>query len=598
MNKKALGLALISAFSICTFTACKEKAQENGKIKEDYDLSNNIELSAYVNKEIVYDDVSFKLAKKDEEDNFYSMLEITSNNPNIKSYDIIEAYTIDLRGKDKHNIITAPVTFDFKSIGKTVYCDLGRIPYSSWDYDYFDHFDDYYDEFRIIGENINFTYHLWEDFRDHGNGKTIEDYDCSNNEIADGYANERCVVELNSKEMDVGVEIKHVDKVGFSDFLDFDLYLTSDKDVDLVQIYATDSNNENKRIILDKPCTFLDITWDVEEGCAYFGLLELGIEDLPDDYYDLCNQHVRYHIVTDCYTLIVQTYNHFVNGKSKSDYDLSNLDEYETSGNNKSYKESGSSYSALIKDNENGEYYLRVYTFCDAEDGLIRVRFTDWSDADKIDSIDIVDAYFSDSDGGNIKNCLDAPITLYKYFDSNYYFFINVSDYFEQYYAQCKNNVVLHLFTDLFIVHVELVYRNYKEVRQSGEFIDTPISYYSEYKDVPEVDISYKFEFRKKEYLKLEKHTVMGLPYSYDLSYYEDNHPWSGNYPIVEIFDAYFTDEKGNNKLQCIDKVYRSSSETSSILRFIAPEYSYYLDNNKKVVLHIFSTWGNIAFHL
>ena len=31
MNKKALGLALISAFSICTFTACKEKAQENGK---------------------------------------------------------------------------------------------------------------------------------------------------------------------------------------------------------------------------------------------------------------------------------------------------------------------------------------------------------------------------------------------------------------------------------------------------------------------------------------------------------------------------------------------------------------------------------------
>ena len=115
MNKKALGLALISAFSICTFTACKEKAQENGKIKEDYDLSNNIELSAYVNKEIVYDDVSFKLAKKDEEDNFYSMLEITSNNPNIKSYDIIEAYTIDLRGKDKHNIITAPVTFDFKS---------------------------------------------------------------------------------------------------------------------------------------------------------------------------------------------------------------------------------------------------------------------------------------------------------------------------------------------------------------------------------------------------------------------------------------------------------------------------------------------------
>ena len=65
MNKKALGLALISAFSICTFTACKEKAQENGKIKEDYDLSNNIELSAYVNKEIVYDEVSFKLAKKD-----------------------------------------------------------------------------------------------------------------------------------------------------------------------------------------------------------------------------------------------------------------------------------------------------------------------------------------------------------------------------------------------------------------------------------------------------------------------------------------------------------------------------------------------------
>ena len=67
---------------------------------------------------------------------------------------------------------------------------------------------------------------------------TIEDYDCSNNEIVDGSANEMCVVELNSKEMDVGVEIKHVDKVGFSDFLDFDLYLGKTIFLHFLRVFA------------------------------------------------------------------------------------------------------------------------------------------------------------------------------------------------------------------------------------------------------------------------------------------------------------------------------------------------------------------------
>lgn len=597
MNKKALGITFFSLLSLCTITGCKEKAKENGKTKNDYDLTNNIELSTYVDKEIVHDNISFKLTKKEEEDHFYSTLEITSNNPDIKSYDIVEAYTIDLNGKNKHNVITAPITFNFSSTGKTVYYDLGRIPYFSWDSKSRFHFDDYYDEFRIIGENINFTYHLWEDFRDHGNGKTIEDYDCSNNEIVDGYANEMCVVELNSKKMDVGVEIKHLDKLGFSDFLDFDLYLTSDKNVDLVQIYATDSNNENKRILLDKPCAFLNITWDVEKGSNYFGFLELGIEDLPDDYYELCNQHVRYHIVTDCYTLIVQTYNHFVNGKSKSDYDLSNLDEYETSGNNKSYKESGPSDSVLIKDKETDEYYLRVYTFCDAEDGLIRVRFTDWSDDVIKDSLDIVDAYFSDSDGGNIKNCLDAPITLYKYFDSNSYFNVDVSDYFEEYYALCKNNVVLHIVTDNFIVHITLINERYKDQKLYGEYIDEPIESYSEFKDVEEAETYYLFNIKEDDYIKLDRYSLMGLPYSYELTYYSKNHQYA-TYPKVDIFDAYFTDKNGNNKLQLIDKVFRTSGKGSRIFYFFAPEYSYYINNNKEIVLHLFTTWGNVAFNL
>ena len=50
--------------------------------------------------------------------------------------------------------------------------------------------------------------------------------------------------------------------------------------------------------------------------------------------------------------------------------------------------------------------------------------------------------------------------------------------------------------------------------------------------------------------------------------------------------------------MQCLDKVYRSSSYHDTLFNLLAPEYSYYLNNNKKVVLHLFTTWGNVAFHL
>ena len=362
------GLVTASVLSIgCINGWFKNKAKVNGKEKTDYDTTNNLELSTYVGKEIVHDDVSFKVTKKDEKDKYYTTLEITSNNPDIKSYDIIEAYTIDLRNQDRNDIITAPITFDISKTGKTAYYDIGEIYSHSQDTNLeWNFFSDYFNEFRIIGENINFTYHLWEDINDYGNGKNVDDYDCSNNDVVDGYVNVKFFEEVESHptdyKMDVGAIVKHVDNLDFSDWIFFDLYVAAKEDVDLVQIYATDADNENKRIMFNKPHALLTLKEPVEKGTLRIGLLQFGIEDLSDDYYNLCNQNVRYHIVTNRYTLILQTYNQLTNGKSKNDYDLSILDEYKTSADVTSFRYGGRT-GVLVQDSLHNEDYLLVSAF-------------------------------------------------------------------------------------------------------------------------------------------------------------------------------------------------------------------------------------------
>ena len=590
MNKRAFGLAFICAFSICNLTACEAKAGFNGKTKEDYDLSNNIELSEYAGHEIIHDGVHFNIViRRGENNHSYSRLKISSDNPNIKKYDIVEAYLVDLQGEIKNVVIASPISFKFEYTGQEVFYDFDHIYCHSWS-----SFDSNYDELRIIGENINFTYHLWDDLRDYGNGKKVEDYNCRNNELIDGYCYEKFQTELNTHNIEVEAEVKNINNVEFSDFLQFNINVSTDEDVDLVQIYASDANNENKRVILDKPFTITKID-KPEKNVRTIGHDVFGIEDLSNEYYNLCNQNVRFHIVTNCFTLILQTYNHIVNGKTKDDYDLSNLEEYKTYGNNNSIKNGG--HVGIIEDKNTEQQFLEIYTFCDAESNMVRVTFINLERAIKLNSLDIVEAYFSDEDGKSVKSCLDAPITLHRYFDASFYFNVDVGNEFEQYYALCKNNIVLHIVTDIFIIQIKLMNRRYWDVTQYGDFIDEPITSYSELKELPEVNAQDRFEFSEDEFIVLTENTLMGLPYSYTFSYYQKDYSWL-SYPTVDIFDIYFTDENGNNKMQCLDKVYRSSSYHGTLFNLLAPEYSYYLNNNKKVVLHLFTTWGNVAFHL
>ena len=132
MNKKAFGIAIASLFSLITITGCDVEAKANGKNKSDYDLTNNIELSAYYDHEIVYDDVTYKVVKEDDDDEINYRFVISSNNPNIKTYDIVEVYTIRVDGEWRKDIVTSPVTFEIDSTSKKAYIDLGCFYVDEW----------------------------------------------------------------------------------------------------------------------------------------------------------------------------------------------------------------------------------------------------------------------------------------------------------------------------------------------------------------------------------------------------------------------------------------------------------------------------------
>lgn len=598
MNKKAFGIAIASLFSLITITGCDVEAKANGKNKSDYDLTNNIELSAYYDHEIVYDDVTYKVVKEDDDDEINYRFVISSNNPNIKTYDIVEVYTIRVDGEWRKDIVTSPVTFEIDSTSKKAYIDLGCFYVDEWY-----QFDKYNKELRIIGESINFTYHLWGDYHDHANGKKIDDYDLSNNIVREGNYKEKIYEKFYSLSMNVGVEISRINQIDISKYLVFDIAFFADEDNDVVQIYATDANNENKKILFDDPFTIGHVIEMPELHLTMnsFGYATICLDDLPEDYYALCNQNVRFHIVTNRFTFILQTYDYIINGKTKDDYDLTNLIESDGCA---SYEPKYGDVCLMFasEDKNIRNYYFMVHTYCDSEINKICVTFQNyWSENKVVESLDVIEAYLSDMEGNNIKYCLTTPVTLYKYNNEEFRLKLEIDDSFEEYYALCKNNMKLHVVTNLGIIHIDLVDSHLDDEKLYGEFIDAPFDSYSDDKNSPVRDVSDFFLLNEEDKIaiKLEQNSIFGLPYAYEIKY-KDYGSSTKDYPIVDIFDMYFTDESGNNKIQCIDKVYRYriSSKETILFKVFAPEYSYYLNCNKKVLLHVYSTLGNFVFHL
>lgn len=592
MNKKSICVAIASLLCLGSITACSEiEAKANGKKKRDYDITNNVEIAGYLDQEITYNGIHFNLEERDEKN--YWRLKISSTNEDIESYDVIEAYTCNLNGKLSCDFIISPTTFKLKN-DKVAYYDLGYI-YITEFYRGYDSEDDYsfVDELRIIGESANITFHMWHNDALISNGKTVKDYDCSKNIVKDAHVRERLKFKVEDDE--IIFNAFPVNKAFLNDTLCIQGALWNKYSVDIVEVYATDANDENRVDLLDKPTTM-----DFEKNYIF---ATSCIDNVSKEYYKQCDGNIRYHIVTNYFTAIFQTYDYFVNGKTADDYDLSSLEQYD--GDCTSYywyKERRMSY-CILGDPRNSSDYPWLGGYIDEKNNLIGFKILKAEKAN-VESIDIIKTYFSDENGDNVREYSSTPITLHKYIDESWgdeacYFRVPIDDSFKEYYALCKNNPCFTLVTTLGIMKMELVdYQIKGSLSQPGKFIDVSADEYANYTNMePVTDFYGSAKFENKHIITIEQDGIFGLPYTYSLTF-KNHDPYLNE--SLTIFEAYFTDADGHNKVQVFDKAYKRTFDKSSdhIVEFLAPEYSYYLNAGNKIVLHLVTSWGTANFNL
>ncbi len=443
MNKKSICVAIASLLCLGGITACSEiEAKENGKKTRDYDTTNNVELAAYLGQEITYNGIHFNIEEYPEENNW--RLEVYSTNEEIKSYDVIEIYDCDLNGKLWSDYIMSPVTFQLKS-NKVAYYDLGHIHIGLFGF-YRSEKDSYsfIDELRIIGENANLTFHLWRNGALISNGKTVNNYRCENNQVKSAPL-DGCL-KTTVKDSQFTLEAFYLNKPYIKNTLCIQGFMAGKYTVDIVEVYATDANDENRVNLMDKPSTM-----DFEKNSLYVAFL---LNDVSKDYYELCNGNIRYHVVTNYFTGIFQNYDYLINGKTKSDYDLSDLLDFYGKGNTESINSVvADNMFDISKDNRFSTCYLFGFVVRDEVEGKIYASFNNgWTNCISIDSFDIIEVYFTNDENNEIKYVLTTPITMHKYSNSEFRFVFDIDTKADDYYAFSK----LHFVTNLGYLHIDI----------------------------------------------------------------------------------------------------------------------------------------------
>lgn len=590
MNKKSICVAIASLLYLGGITACSEiEAKANGKKKRDYDTTNNVELAAYLGQEITYNGIHFSLDESPEEEHHFKM-KVFSTNEEIESYDVVEAYTCNLNGKLYRDIIISPITFTLKP-NKVTYCDLGFIYVGDF-YRGYSGEDDFssVDELRIIGENANLTFHMWNNGALKSNGKNVDDYNCKKNIIRDASVKDRLDFKVDDGE--IAFEAFPVNKAFLNNTLCIQGVMWEKQAVDIVEVYATDRNDENRVNLTDKP-----LTMDFDNKVI---VVTYCIDDVSKEYYKLCDGYIRYHIITNYFTAIFQTYDYFVNGKTIDDYDLSNLQEYE---NDCRVAEGNNDFAGPIRGfGENNEDFVSFNATIFEKTKLVRIAFIDL-DKSPVETIDVIKAYLTDGDGNVVREYLSTPVTLHEYIDvfsgSGCYFKIEFGDSFDEYYALCKNNIYIFVVTNLGILKLDLIDYSTRHSKQYGEFVDISSEELASYNNLETIDASYstKIEFSNKHIISIKQKSIFGLPYQYTFRFENYN---SYMNDVILIFDAYYTDENGENKIQIFDKAYRRAfnEDDNRFLNALAPEFSYFLNADYKVVLHLCTNWGIANFYL
>ena len=287
--------------SLGALTGClnqPKSPQSNGKTKDDYDLTNNVDVILYYGESYSNEDLSFCI--KNKSDGIVgphgTLFEITSKKYALQSYDVVEAYVCDINGENKEYTISSPITYKFGESNDghyTVSCSVADLYYKIQG-----------KELCVVTQDFNFIYHCWEQPSRYKETQKEEEYgDLSANPVHDYHID--TAVNSNCDLENSGVfEVKRVSGKWIENTIKIECSKTT---LELVSVYLSDSEDNNVIKLLDNPRRYIHT---VSDSSSKF-YIEFKDADLT--YYENCNQKVKLHVVTTEETIIFRTW--YVNNK-------------------------------------------------------------------------------------------------------------------------------------------------------------------------------------------------------------------------------------------------------------------------------------------
>lgn len=252
------------------------------------------------------------------------------------------------------------------------------------------------------------------------NGKSISDYDISNNIETICYLNDTFETEDFTFEA-FFQDYRYWGETGMC--FKIDAKNDKKKRYDVLEAYLCDRSGENKIPLIEQPVTykFFDLNYGYESIYYYQGRYILRD--------DLEKKNKEYVVVTQDRNFVFHCWdkpsNYQESDKQITEY-VENLTPIVSYYENTAVHHGSGNFSVKRFSGKWIDDTLRIETSCN--------------------EVDLLSVYLTDANDDNVKNLLDSPRN-YKKESNNYTIYIDINDANQEYYESCDNNVKIHIVT-------------------------------------------------------------------------------------------------------------------------------------------------------
>ena len=387
------------------------------------------------------------------------------------------------------------------------------------------------------------------------NGKSISDYDISNNIETICYLNDTFETEDFTFEA-FFQDYRYWGGCGMC--FKIDAKNDKKKRYDVLEAYLCDRSGENKIPLIEQPVTykFFDLNYGYESIYYYQGGFSLR--------YDLEKKNKEYVVVTQDRNFIFHCWdkpsNYQESDKQITEY-VENLTPIVSYYENTAKHDNYGSFSVKRFSGKWISDTLQIETSCD--------------------EVDLLSVYLTDANNDNVKNLLDSPRNYKK--ENNNPIYIDINDANQEYYESCDNKVKIHIITS----NEKIVFYTWRTQENGKTKDDYDLSNNKVFEGSIGESLGDNKEFRC--YLRNNSNLrVFIAPTD------------KAKYDVVEI---YLTDFNGDNRVDILSKprtllfnneTYGITLEFDNVMDF----KEYFLDHEKKITFHLITEESNVKFNL